>query len=122
VFATGAVCWWVAPELRAQLRERNRRDHQTYPPEVWAFLDALDEGAADWAERRFNAPVEHSTARDVPSLKLGVDGREITVTEAAEMTCKTDKSLYARIARGTLPARRDEKGRLWIRVENLDVE
>lgn len=116
-----------APLLRAAMREATRRDGVRYRDDVWAELEALEEAAAQLQARRAGVVrdvVPTTPASLSPDSLDGMGGprRETDVGGAAEVLGCSPQAVTARIRRGTLPARKDDRGRYLIRVENLNGE
>lgn len=111
----------IAPLLRQGIEEARRRDRWNPPNQILALLSELEEIAAASKASR-DEVVTEVVATTVRGLSTGMleNMNEVGVTRAAEMSNCTRQAINRKIARGTLPARRDERNHWRIAVENLE--
>jgi hypothetical protein len=118
-----------APLLRRAMEDAVRRDGFRFPNAVWDELGALEQAARAARAARARGvvagvvtttPETLSPARVVDDMRVsGVLSEEVGVPAAAEILGRSRQAVLARINRGTLPARHDERGHWMIRRENL---
>jgi hypothetical protein len=93
--------------------------------EALAFLDDLKTVAnaynQDRAARRASAVDADLHAQRPGTFAPGSlkPMNEVSLSKAAELEGVTRQAIWQRCRRGYLPYRRDDKGRLWVRRENL---
>lgn len=109
-----SVCGELAPYLRKTLLAAQRTDGATFTAATWEVVDDVEALAAAHA-RSVVSDVVVATAPTLSPVKV----EEVSVTEAAEILDRTRQSVLGRLARGSLPGRRDAHGQWWIARENL---
>lgn len=115
------VCETFGPILRLAINDLVRREGLRFPNEVYEELEAIEAAARASRQRRtLSADVAIARSQSLLSEKV-TSVNELSVTEAARRGGTSRQAVLARIGRGSLPARRDERGRWLIRAENLEV-
>lgn len=111
---------WFAPVLR-DYANGNWRGVVRVPLQVWLDLELLEEMASDQrrSERVVAAVVATTAESWSPDSVEGDDGREVTVTQAAELLGVNREVIARRCDREKLSYRQDEHGVRWIRTESL---
>jgi len=110
----------LAPLLRRGLEESTRRNGFRYPSAVWDALDALEASARAHRSPVVSDVVTTTVDAAASGTMAGVQSGEVSVSRAAALIGRSRQAIDGRCRRGSLPYRRDEKGRRWIRLENLE--
>jgi hypothetical protein len=122
----------VAEEVAGPFREALaalRRDALPLSPAALDVATALEQAAiANRARRTVDAAVDAAVDGPLMGGKVGdvqhgdvASDEVVDLTRAAELRRCTRQAIWARIGRGTLPGRQDERGRWWIRLADLEV-
>jgi hypothetical protein len=116
------TCEAFAPLLREVVDRLVRRDGVRFPNEIFEELSALEAAAAASRQHRASLVDGFSLTKPPPLSAANMSTvKELSVSEAARTVGRTRQAVLARIRSGSLPARRDERGRWRIRCENLPV-
>lgn len=113
-----AVAAELAPLVRAAMRRAVHEDKATFTAAAWSIADDLDVVARTLRSHVVADVVAQTPGRLSPAI---VDScmEVVGTAEAARRLGITKQAVLRRIARGTLPSRRDGRGRHWIATENL---
>jgi excisionase family DNA binding protein len=123
----------VCERLEPLLREAMRATVRDLGPDVftasdWEFVAGMRVLAEGVRRRRAERITEGLSLRPMvdpaglsASTIEAMEPTEMTVAEAAEKRGCSRSAITKRIRKGTLPARRDELGRLWIRATDLSA-
>jgi hypothetical protein len=121
VLVDPSVAAEVAGLVHRAMSEAVRRDGVRFSTGAWTVVDELRVLASEWRQR-----VVATTGRSTTSGKVedvgdpqNLSGEVGTAAAAALLGVRSRQAVVNRICRGTLPARKDQKGHYRIRRENL---
>jgi len=123
VEADAEVAALIHAVLRDALRRIQRNDGVVFPESVWDFVAGCQAAAELRRAQRSGvaADVALATPETLRPASLAVH-EELTVTEAADLLGVKPQAIRARLKRGTIPGRHNERGHWRIRRTNLQSE
>lgn len=125
------VAAFLAPLLRSELYRLTTVDRIDLPPAVTDVVDELIEAGKRWrsVDQPVDQPVDELDGGPLTSRTIDSDGvghappnpcdELVSLPGAASLLRLTRQALWGRCQRGTLPFTRDERGRYWIRKDDI---
>ena len=128
VIVPARVAEEIAPVLREAMEGRCKRDGWKFTDAAWDVLDGLTVAShLSRAQRLLDANLDASRSHEHPigtvdPVVSASISEVVGLRAAGKVLGCTPQAVHDRVARGTLPFRRDERGRYAFDIRNLEVE